>query len=212
MRRSLLPGLAAVLPFFAGALFAAEMNKTSMDFRKNFLDNFPKNSLSTAPGDAIMLRILVESRSARRGIEVGAASGYGAINMGIGFERTGGHLYSLEIDPKAVDETRANLAKVGLEKTVTVMEGDALQTLAKLTGEFDFIFIDAAKQQYLSYLKAVESKLKKGAVVVADNVIKSERHMKDFLAYIQNSPDYETVIIRSSMDKGDGMLIGYKLR
>jgi caffeoyl-CoA O-methyltransferase len=212
MRRSFVPGLAAVLPFFAGALFAAEMNKTSMEFRKNFLDNFPKNSLSTAPGDAMMLRILVESRSARRGIEVGAASGYGAINMGIAFERTGGHLYSLEIDPKAVDETRANLAKVGLEKTVTVMEGDALQTLAKLTGEFDFIFIDAAKNQYLGYLKAVESKLKKGAVVVADNVIKSERHMKDFLTYIQNSPDYETVIIRSSMDKGDGMLIGYKLR
>jgi predicted O-methyltransferase YrrM len=159
-----------------------------------------------------MLRILVESRNAKRVVEVGAAIGYGAVNMGIGFERTGGHLYSLDIDPKSVRTTRENLEKVGLEKVVTVIEGDALQTLAKLTGEFDFVFIDAAKPQYLGYLKAIEPKLKKGAVVVADNVIKSERAMKNFLEYIQGSPDYETVIIRSSMDKGDGMLVGYRLR
>jgi len=197
---------------FAGALFAAEPAKTSPEFRKKFIESFPHNGLSTAPGDAMMLRILVESRNAKRGVEVGAAIGYGAVNMGIGFERTGGHLYSLDIDPKSVRTTRENLEKVGLEKVVTVIEGDALQTLAKLTGEFDFVFIDAAKPQYLGYLKAIEPKLKKGAVVVADNVIKSERAMKDFLEYIQGSPDYETVIIRSSMDKGDGMLVGYKLR
>src|ERR1019366_394508 len=49
--------------------------------------------------DAMMLRILIESRGAKRGVEVGGNVGYGAINMGIGFERTAGRLYSLEIDP-----------------------------------------------------------------------------------------------------------------
>lgn len=191
---------------------AAEPVKTSDEFRKSFLDRFQRTILNTTPGDAMMLRILVESRTAKRGIEVGSASGFGAINMGIAFERTGGHLYSLEIDPVHVTETRQNLEKVGLEKSVTVVEGDALKTLATLTGEFDFMFIDALKKDYLKYLKAIEPKLKKGAVVVADNVIRSEKAMPDFLEYVLTSPDYDTVIIRSSMEKGDGMAISYKIR
>jgi caffeoyl-CoA O-methyltransferase len=196
----------------AFGLSAAEPNKTSDEFRKAFIDNFQRTGLNTTPGDAVMLRILVESHGAKRGVEVGAASGYGAVNMGIGFERTGGKLFSLEIDPKHVQETRDNVAKVGLEKTVTVVEGDALKTIASLTGEFDFVFIDAAKNQYFDYLKGLEPKLKRGAIVVADNVIKSEKAMKNFLDYVQTSPNYETVIIRSSTEKGDGMAICYKLR
>ena len=51
-----------------------------------------------------------------------------------------------------------------------------------------------------------------GAVVVADNVIRSANAMQDFLDYVQNSPDYNTVIIRASMEKNDGMSISYKIR
>lgn len=189
-----------------------EPNKTSDEFRKAFLEKFQRTSLNTTPGDAMMLRILVESRVAKRGVEVGVASGFGAINMGMGFERTGGHLYSLEINPQAVAEARRNLERVGLEKTVTVVEGDALKTLPNLDGEFDFLFLDALKRDYLKYLKLIEPKLKPGAVVVADNVIVSEKQMPDFLNYIQTSPNYDTVIIRASMEKNDGMSVSYKIR
>jgi predicted O-methyltransferase YrrM len=58
----------------------------------------------------------------------------------------------------------------------------------------------------------LEPKLKPGAVVVADNVIKSAKAMEDFLDYMQNSPDYDTVIIRASMEKNDGMSVSYKIR
>ena len=64
----------------------------------------------------------------------------------------------------------------------------------------------------MKYLKLIEPKLKPGAVVVADNVIRSERAMKDFLDYIQTSPDYDTVIIRASMEKNDGMSVSYKIK
>lgn len=134
------------------------------------------------------------------------------MDLGIGFERTGGHLYTLEIDPRRVKECRENLQKVGLEKTVTCVEGDALKTLPALEGEFDFVFIDAVKQDYFKYLKLIEPKLKPGAVIVADNVIQSAREMKDFLDYIQSSPSYDTVIIRASMEKNDGMSISYKIK
>ena len=189
-----------------------EQNKSSDEYREQFIESFPRLSINTTVGDAMMLRILVESTRAQRGIEVGSATGFGAINMGIGFERTGGHLYTLEIDPKMVRECRENLQKVGLENTVTCIEGDALKTLSALEGEFDFVFLDALKRDYFKYLKLIEPKLKSGAVVVADNVIRSARAMEEFLDYIQENPNYDTVIIRASMEKKDGMSVSYRIR
>jgi predicted O-methyltransferase YrrM len=198
--------------FAALCVYAAEQNKMSPEFRKQFIENFHRTSLNTTPGDAMMLRILVEASGAKRGVEVGTASGYGAINMGIAFERTGGHLWTHDINPAAVKEARENLAKVGLENVVTVVEGDALKTLPNIEGPVDFVFIDALKQDYFKYFKILEPKLKVGAVIVADNVIQSARQMKDFLDYIQTSPDYNTVIIRASMEKNDGMSVSYKIK
>lgn len=191
---------------------SGEANDASATFRREFIEKFQRTALNTTPGDAMMLRILVEARQAKRGVEVGAANGYGAINMGIAFERTGGHLYSLEIDPGRVKEFRENVRKVGLERTVTCIEGDALKTLATLEGPFDFVFLDAVKRDYRKYLELLEPKLAPNAVIVGDNVIQSERAMKDFLDYIQTSPNYDTVVIRASMEKNDGMSISYKVR
>jgi len=192
--------------------FAQNSGRKSEQFRKEFLEKFRRTSLNTTPGDAMMLRILVESSGAKRGIEIGTASGFGAINLGIAFERTGGQLFSMEIDPRRAREARENLEKVGLEKTVTVLEGDALELLPSFSGEVDFLFIDANKSDYLRYLKAIEPKLKKGAVVVADNTIVSARAMPDYLEYVQTSPNYDTVTIRASMEKNDGMTVSYKIR
>ncbi len=201
-----------VLLVGGAVLTCGEPQGSSIEFRNQFIDEFQRTALNTTPGDAMMLRILIESRGAKRGVEVGAANGYGAINMGIAFERTGGHLYSLAIDSNRVKAFRENVRQMGLEKTVTCIEGDALQILPTLEGEFDFVFIDAIKRDYMKYFQILEPKLTPGAVVVGDNVIKSGRAMADFLEYIQNSPDYDTVIIRASMEKGDGMSISYKIR
>lgn len=185
---------------------------TSEQGRAKLLAEFPYTPMSTTPEDALLLRILIQTRNAQRGIEVGSHLGYGAINMGIGFERTGGHLFTIEIDPSLVVKCRENVEKAGLSKTVTCVEGDALKVLPTMEGEFDFLFIDARKQDYLKYLKAIEPKLKPGAVIVADNTIRYAEQMRDFLDYITTCPNYETVIIRASDKKKDGMSISYKLR
>jgi len=202
----------AILVFNVLLVHSREQDKTSDEFREQFIKNFKRLRLNTTIGDAMMLRILVEGTRAKRGIEVGSANGFGAINMGIGFARTGGHLYTLEINPRMMKECRENLQKVGLEKTVTCIEGDALKTLPTLEGEFDFVFIDAVKRDYFKYFKLIEPKLKPGAVIVADNVIRSAKAMQDFLDYIQKSPNYDTVIIRASMEKGDGLSVSYKIK
>ena len=176
--------------------------------RQKVIDGIRKEYLSTPPADAMLLRILIQSRKAQRGIEVGTAVGFGSVNMGIGFERTGGHLYGVDISEKMVAETRENIKKAGLEKTVTIIHGDALKVLPKLEGKYDFMFIDALKRDYLKYFKAVEDKLLPGAVVVGHNAISSGRAMKDWLDYMKNSPDWEMVIVKATR----GMAVCYKVR
>jgi caffeoyl-CoA O-methyltransferase len=204
--------LLAVVSLYHLPAFTDEAKPVSESTRSDIIADFPRTGLNTTPEDAMMLRILVESRNAQRGIEVGSATGYGAIQMGIAFERTGGHLFTLEIDPEMVKTCRDYVEKMGLEKSVTCIEGDALKTLPELEGEFDFVFIDAVKVDYFKYFQLIEPKLKPGAVIVADNVIISAKEMKDYLDYVQKSPDYDTVIIRASDEKKDGMAISYKIR
>lgn len=180
--------------------------------REKFIRDFQRIGLNTAPGDAAFLRILVETTGAKRGVEIGTATGYGAMLMGLGFERNGGRLTTVDIDPKMVATARENLKQMRLENVVTVVEGDALKVIPTLEGPIDFVFLDAVKRDYLKYFKGLEPKLKPGAVIVADNVIKSARSMPDFLDAVKNDPNYHTVIIRASELKDDGMAVIYKLK
>jgi caffeoyl-CoA O-methyltransferase len=207
----LVVGLLVVSIAFLSVSFAQEKATTDAS-REQFIKDFRRSGLNTAPGDAMLLRILIESKKSQRGVEVGSASGFGAVNMGVGFERTGGKLITIDIDPKMVQTCQENLKKAGLEKTVTCVEGDALKVLPKLEGEFDFVFLDAVKEDTLKYLKLLEAKLKPGTIVVADNAIQSARAMKDFLDFMKTSPDWEMVIVRASEEKRDGMAVCYKIR
>ncbi len=163
--------------------------------------------MNTTPGDALFLRILVTFMNAKRGAEIGSANGYGSIHMGMAFELTGGHLYTMAISGDMVEECRENLRKVGLEKSVTCLEGDALDVIPTLDGEFDFVFIDAAKRDYFKYFKLLEPKLKRRAAIVADNVIIHAEEMREFIQTVENDPAYDMVVIRASEEKGDGMVV-----
>jgi predicted O-methyltransferase YrrM len=211
-RRDFFLGATVVPLVMERPMIAQGPANSSEEFRKAFLEKFPWTEMCTTPEDAMMLRILIESRGAKRGVEVGGNVGYGAIGMGIGFERTGGHLQSVEINPAHVQTARKNLESVGLSRTVTVIEGDALKVLPTLEGGIDFVFLDALKPDYMKYHKALEPKLTRNAILVADNVVVSARQMRDFLEYIQANPNWDSVVIRASLHKNDGMLVAYKVR
>lgn len=181
-------------------------------FRENYIEEFQRIGLNTTPGDAMLLRILIQGCNAKRGIEVGTATGYGAIVMGLAFERTGGHLYTLDIDAEMVKKAREHVANMGLEKTVTVIEGDALEVIPKMEGTFDFLFLDAHKPDYFKYFKAALPMLKPGAMIVADNSVRFREQMSDFLEFVETDPDYDAVTIMASEEKGDGMTVVYKAK
>jgi len=179
-------------------------------FRAEFIQNFSRIEKNSTPGDAQLLRILIESSRAKQGLEIGVATGYGAMVMGLGFERNGGHLTSVDIDAEMVKTARANLRKMQLHEVVTVVKGAALKVIPRLAGPFDFVFIDAIKEDYLPYFRAVEPKLKARAIVVADNVIQFAGVMRDFLEAVANDPQYQMVVLRASDEKDDGMAVIYK--
>jgi caffeoyl-CoA O-methyltransferase len=183
------------------------ISRNLQQFRSEFIENFARIGMNTTPGDARFLRILVESSRARNGLEIGTANGYGAMVMGLGFERNRGHLTSIDIDGEMVATARANIKKMQLQETVTVVKGAALNVIPKLAGPFDFVFIDAWKNEYLGYLRAIEPKLKRRAIIVADNAIRFADEMHDFLDAVQSDPKYQSVLVRASEEKHDGMVV-----
>ena len=211
MRRRALAIWGVCVLVLAGICVSAHSaEKPSLEFREKFLREFRHVILDTTADDAMLLRILVEASGAKRGVEVGTARAFGAMNMGIGFERTGGHLRTIDISESMVKKARANLKTLGLDKTVTVIEGDALKVLPKIEGEIDFLFLDALKGDYFRYFQAVEDNLTDGSVIAADNTIGSARAMPKFLARLAG-PGYDAVTVRASMKKNDGVTVAYKI-
>jgi predicted O-methyltransferase YrrM len=122
-------------------------------------------------------------------LEIGTLVGYSAVLMADNLPE-GGIVHTVEISPELAGVARANIARAGLSSKVTVHLGDALKVIPGLKLSFDMLFVDAAKDEYLRYLKLAEGKLRKGGVVFADNAGVFAREMQDYLDYVRNSGRY----------------------
>ena len=135
-------------------------------------------------------------------LEIGTLHGYSAILMA-DLQFDDGKLITIEIDKNLADIARKNIAKVGLSHKIEVISGNALEVIPTLTGyKFDLIFLDAAKSEYLQYLRLLEEKhlMKKDSVVVADNVILYENEMKDYLEYVRSSDRYKSQTTETTLE------------
>jgi len=158
--------------------------------------------------DGQFLRILVEGCKIKRGLEIGSSNGYSTIWIGMGLEQTSGKLVTIEIDQGRAQQCKQNLKKAGLDKVVKSIEGDALKTIPKLGGPFDFVFIDAWKPDYKKYLDLVMPKMPVGGVIAAHNAITMASSMRDYLDAVKTDPRFDTVILSTTMR--DGLAINYK--
>jgi hypothetical protein len=110
--------------------------------------------LAVSEEDGHFLRVMVATRNAKSILEIGAASGYSGIWLGLGARETGGHVVAIEYDPKRAAEASANIAKTGLNDVVKVVHGDAFAEIPKLSGTFDLVFLDAWKPDYKEVLRS----------------------------------------------------------
>src|SRR5207244_1434151 len=126
-----------------------------------------------------------------------------------GLRQTGGHLTSIEFDPARATHAADNIRRAGLADVVTVVTGDAFKEIPKLTGEFDFVFLDAWKRDYKRFFDLVFPRLRPRGLFLAHNVVNKQAEMRDFLGTIQNDPRLFTTIVAPS---GEGMSVTYKLK
>ncbi len=168
-----------------------------------------KGQLAVSEEDGRFLRVLVSMRNAKSVLEIGAASGYSGIWLGLGARESHGHVVSIEYDPQRAKEAAANIQKAGLTDVVRVIQGDAFAEIPKLQGTFDLVFLDAWKPDYKRFFDMVYPRLDPGGVFLAHNVVNKATEMEPFLKAIQNNPGLFTSIVSPG---SEGMSVSYKLR
>jgi len=168
-----------------------------------------KGQLAVSEEDGRFLRVLVGATNARQVLEIGAASGYSAIWIGMGLRQTGGKLTTIEFDPVRAREAAANVQRAGLSDIVRVVPGDAFQEIPKVAGTFDLVFLDAWKPDYKKFFDIVFPRVNPGGLFLAHNVINKKNDMLDFLAAIEKHP----MALNTTVSPGhEGISITYKKR
>lgn len=146
-----------------------------------------------------ILTDMIHKFKPRRILEVGTLIGYSAILMAKEL-RDDAEIITIEVDEDEAETARENIRRSEVKPKIDVITGNTLEVIPKLNGRFDMVFLDATKDEYMSYLRLVEDKLPKGGVVFADNAGIFASSMRDFLDYVRNSGKYKSQFISVGWD------------
>jgi caffeoyl-CoA O-methyltransferase len=168
-------------------------------------ETLPSPQMLTGTVEGRFLELLVYASGARRVLELGTYSGYSALSMAAGLPPDG------RIDTCEVDERHASVAARYIERSpyadrITVHLGPALETIERLEGQFDFVFIDADKPNYVNYYEAVLPRMSVRGFIAADNTLwsgrvleadgdESTRAIKAFNEHVRSDPRVVSVLL-----------------
>jgi len=195
----------------------SELNKNILKILAEIEETARKEYLpSIGPIKGKIIEDVIEEYKPKKALEIGTLHGYSAIlitntilggeydNENFNSERSSIEpiLISVEKDQKIANIARKNIEKARLSEKIQVINGDALEIIPRLKSDFNMIFLDATKSEYLKYLQLIEkyNLLTKRAVVVADNVLIYENEMKDYLDYVRNSGKYISRTTETSLE------------
>lgn len=170
-----------------------------------------------------LLKFLMSWGKPMKILEVGTAIGFSALLMSE-YAPEGCHITTIEKYEKRIPLARENFKKAGKEDAITLIEGDAVEVLAKLDDSFDLIFMDAAKGQYINFLPDILRLLKSGGLLVSDNILQDgdiieskyaivrrnrtiHNRMREYLYTLTHHDELETVILPLA----DGVTLSTKL-
>ncbi len=150
--------------------------------------------LNVTAREGRVLRQLAESLGAKRVVEVGTSSGYSTIWLALGVRATGGKVFTHEIDPEKIKMARENFKKAGVDDIVTIIEGDAHETVKQHKEPIDVVFLDADKQGYVDYLKKLLPVVRPGGLILGHDM---HRPMPDprYIEAITTNPALVTSFI-----------------
>jgi len=130
----------------------------------------PRSGMLVGALEGRFLEMLVFALGARAVLEIGTFTGYSAIAMAAGLP-PGGRITTCELSPEHALEARENIGASPYADRIELVEGPALETVSALRGPFDFVFIDADKSGYASYLESALEKLAPGGLIAVDNTL-----------------------------------------
>jgi predicted O-methyltransferase YrrM len=148
--------------------------------------------------DGEFLHDLIVERGYRRGLEIGTSNGYSAVWIALALRKRSGRLITLEIDARRADLAAENFKRLGLEPYIELRRGDALKLIPTIDGPFDFVFIDAWKEDYPKYFELVFPKVSSGGAILAHNVVSHASELKAFVEMLRKHPRLATHIDRHS--------------
>lgn len=169
-----------------------------------------------------LMKVLLKIKKPMRVLEVGTAIGFSALLMAE-YVPSGCHITTIEKYEKRIPLAKENFKKFGREDMITLLEGDATDILKELEGPYDFIFMDAAKGQYIHFLPDIIRLLEKDGVLLSDNVLQDgdvlesrfavvrrdrtiHGRMRDYLYELKHNSELLTDIL----PVGDGVTISIK--
>lgn len=169
-----------------------------------------------------LLKVLLQLVQPERILEVGTAVGYSSILMSENMPHNC-TITTIENYDKRIPVAKNNFKRAGKEDVITLIEGDALEVLKTLDGPYDFIFMDAAKGQYINYLPDIKRVLRKGGLLISDNILQEgeivesryavtrrnrtiHARIREYVYELTHSEDFVTSIVPI----GDGITLSVK--
>ncbi len=161
----------------------------------NDLDKNQRPGMMNVPvEDGRLLRLLTEAANAKHVVEIGTSNGYSGIWFCMALNKTGGKLTTYEIDAGRAALARENFRRAGVDKLVTLIEGDAHEEVTRLKEPVDIVFLDADKTGYIDYLNKLLPLVRPGGLIIAHNMTP---RMADpaYIKAITSDPRLETIFL-----------------
>jgi caffeoyl-CoA O-methyltransferase len=140
--------------------------------------------------DGRILRLLTEATNAKNVVEIGTSNGYSGIWFCLALRTTGGKLTTHEINEGRASLARENFKRAGVDDLVTLVMGDAHETVTRLKEPIDILFIDADKEGYIDYLNKLLPLVRPGGLILSHNI---DSTGQDYIEAITTNPILETI-------------------
>jgi predicted O-methyltransferase YrrM len=222
MKTLLRIGIAGLLAFFWVSTIPCH---SQVDGKERIIDEKVKKFLekmknrwqdwNVPEGDGKILYEIVIQNKYRKALEVGTSTGHSAIWIAWGLSKTGGKLITIEIDEGRYRQALANFKEAGLSEYIDARLADAHKLVKELPGPFDFVFLDADKDWYTNYAKALVLKLEPGGCLTAHNVWEPRSGFRggyfsgteEYYKYMKSLTEFETSIHPQSQA---GVAVSYR--
>jgi predicted O-methyltransferase YrrM len=150
----------------------------------------PERHRNLEPSSAEFIHALAAGIEAKRILEIGGSSGVSTIALAAAARLTGGRVISIEREPVRQADARQTIARLGLDKNVDFVWGDAAAVIP-VEADLDFAFIDCEKEDYIRFFDTL--RMRKRGVIVADNII--SHSLSGYVAHVRQRPGAESITL-----------------